>query len=91
MDALVGRRLVVHGRVQGVGFRASVRARARTLGVQGWVRNRPDGAVEVAVEGAPAAVAALEAYCAVGPSLARVTGVETADAAPEGLAEFGVR
>lgn len=91
MDARVARRLVVRGRVQGVGFRASVRARARSLGVAGWVRNRPDGAVEVAVEGLPADVFALESYCAVGPVLAHVTSVDASDAAPEGLAEFGVR
>jgi len=91
MEARVARRLVVRGRVQGVGFRASVRARARSLGVVGWVRNRSDGAVELAVEGAPAEVAALESYCGVGPSQARVDRVEASDATLEGLAEFEVR
>lgn len=89
--ARVGRRFVVHGRVQGVGFRASVRAQARALGVAGWVRNRPDGAVEVAAEGAADAVAALESYCGVGPSFARVARVDAFDATPEGLTEFAVR
>jgi acylphosphatase len=91
MEARVARRLVVRGRVQGVGFRASVRARARALGVSGWARNRPDGAVEVAAEGAPADVAALESYCGVGPSHARVLSVEAVEAMPEGLVEFEVR
>ena len=48
---MIRRRLVVHGAVQGVGFRVSCAERARTRGVAGWVRNRGDGTVEVVVEG----------------------------------------
>lgn len=81
----------MRGRVQGVGFRASVRARARSLGVAGWVRNLRDGSVEVAVEGRSAEVAALESYCSVGPAFARVDRVEAADEPIEGLFGFEVR
>jgi len=70
-------RAVVRGRVQGVGFRASAAHEARRLGVGGWVRNLPDGSVELEAHGAPAAVDALVGWLAQGPRGARVTGVDT--------------
>ena len=69
--------VVVRGRVQGVFFRAAVQREARRLGAVGWVRNRPDGAVEVAAEGDEDQLRELLAYCQRGPSAARVDGVET--------------
>jgi acylphosphatase len=75
-------RVVVRGRVQGVGFRASTAYEARHLGVTGWVRNLPDGGVEAVVDGAPDAVDALLAWLAHGPPGARVTSVDIADVAP---------
>jgi acylphosphatase len=66
----------VRGRVQGVGFRACAAHEARRLGVDGWVRNRPDGSVELEARGAPVAVDALCAWLAQGPRGARVTGVD---------------
>jgi acylphosphatase len=66
----------VRGRVQGVGFRASAAHEARRLGVDGWVRNLPDGSVELEARGAPAAVDALCTWLAQGPRGARVTGVD---------------
>ncbi len=68
----VRRRVEVHGRVQGVGFRASCLRRAAEAGVGGWVRNTETGDVEAAFEGPSEAVAALVAWCGVGPSWARV-------------------
>lgn len=68
--------VVVRGRVQGVGFRWYVRERARELGVGGWVRNRPDGTVEVAALAPAGALAALRGALADGPAGAQVTAVE---------------
>ena len=67
----------MRGRVQGVGFRASAAHEARRFGVDGWVRNLPDGTVELEARGAPAAVDALCRWLAQGPRGARVTGVDT--------------
>ena len=64
---IVRRRLLVHGRVQGVFFRDSIRERARREGVAGWARNRDDGTVEVVLEGAESAVASVAAFCETGP------------------------
>ena len=66
----------MRGRVQGVGFRASAAHEARRLGVEGWVRNLPDGSVELEARGTPAAVDALVSWLGQGPRGARVTGVD---------------
>lgn len=84
------RRLVVRGRVQGVGFRMSLATEARRLGLAGWVRNRPDGAVEALVTGTPGAVDALVAWAHHGPPFAGVTGVRAEDAEPDGSTGFRV-
>ena len=68
-------RLRITGRVQGVWYRGSMEREARRLGVQGWVRNMPDGSVEAVVEGAPTVVHALVAWCETGPPGARVARV----------------
>jgi acylphosphatase len=67
--------LVVRGRVQGVGFRESMRWEAERLGVSGWVRNRRDGTVEAVVDGDAAAVAAILAWARRGPTSAHVEEV----------------
>ena len=78
-------RAVVTGRVQGVAFRASTVDEARGHGLTGWVRNRPDGSVELEAQGDEVQVAALLAWCAHGPPAARVTDVtiEERDAVPD--------
>lgn len=81
---------MVHGEVQGVGYRASMAAEARRLGVTGWVRNRPDGTVEAHVEGEQDAVAALVAWARSGPRFAEVTHLEDQEAAPEGSSDFTI-
>lgn len=69
-------RLVVHGRVQGVYFRDSMRREAQRLGVAGWVRNRSDGTVEAVVHGNSADVDLIARWAHHGPELARVERVE---------------
>jgi acylphosphatase len=85
------RRLVIGGRVQGVGFRISCARSAETAGVSGWVRNLPDGRVEVVLEGTGEAVAEVEAWCARGPRMARVTKVDATDEPPGGEKGFEIR
>ncbi|HKE11824.1 MAG TPA: acylphosphatase [Myxococcota bacterium] len=88
---LVRRRLIVRGRVQGVAFRYATREKARALGVDGWVRNLPDGSVEAVLEGAPRLVEALAAFCRIGPPAAQVERVEEHAEEPEGMQGFVVR
>ena len=68
--------VTVYGYVQGVAFRASTRHEASRLGISGWVRNLPDGAVEALFEGEKKAVEQMLAWCHQGPLGARVTNVE---------------
>jgi acylphosphatase len=83
-------RVVVHGLVQGVFFRDTVRRRAEREGLAGWVRNRPDGTVEAVFEGDAPAVDALREFSAKGPRGARVERVESFEEQPEGLTGFSV-
>jgi acylphosphatase len=69
-------RLLVSGRVQGVFFRAHTRDLAQRLGLSGFVRNLPDGRVEIVAEGEEAALEELISFAHRGPPLAQVTGVE---------------
>lgn len=86
----IRRRVVVRGRVQGVWFRESARQRAEELGVVGWVRNRPDGAVEAEIEGDPEDIAVLVSWFGHGPAGARVDRVETDERRPTGAVGFAV-
>jgi acylphosphatase len=91
MSEPIRRRVVVHGRVQGVFFRDSTAREARGRGLAGWVRNRDDGTVEAVFEGAPDDVRALVQFCESGPSSAEVERTETSEKEPEGLSGFEVR
>ena len=84
-------RVIVHGRVQGVAFRAATRSRAVSLGASGWVRNRPDGTVEAVFEGDPERVRALVDFCRHGPRFARVARLEEFAEPPEDLVGFEIR
>lgn len=91
-DRVVACRIVVHGRVQGVFFRAATRRTAQHHGVSGWVRNRPEGTVEAWLEGSPDAVEAVEAWIATGgPPSAVVDHLEVQRRTPQGLGGFEVR
>jgi acylphosphatase len=87
----VRRRVVVHGRVQGVFFRDSLRNLAERSGVSGWARNTPEGTVEAVFEGDPDAVEGLVSFAKTGPPDADVEAVDVTEEEPEGLAGFSVR
>jgi len=87
----VRRRVTVHGRVQGVGFRLALERAAATQGVAGWVRNTRYGTVEAVFEGEPEAVDSLVRFCRTGPRGAEVHQVDVDDELPEGLGSFGIR
>jgi acylphosphatase len=88
MAERTARRVVVHGRVQGVFFRDSTRRVALEAGVAGWVRNAPDGTVHAHLEGAASAVEQVVAFMRRGPAEAAVAQVDVEPAEPEGTAEF---
>jgi acylphosphatase len=74
--------VVVRGRVQGVGYRAWLHRQAGAHGLEGWVRNRRDGAVEAVFAGAPGIVEAMLAACRRGPASASVEAIDVEDGAP---------
>ncbi|HVE51465.1 MAG TPA: acylphosphatase [Casimicrobiaceae bacterium] len=82
---LVARRLLIRGRVQGVGYRDAMMRRAEQLGVTGWVRNLRDGTVEAHLQGSADAVEALVHWARRGPALASVSEVVANDIATEDL------
>ena len=84
-------RFRITGRVQGVGFRAWTRDRARELGLRGWVRNEADGAVTGVMAGPEAAVAGMVEALHAGPRFARVDRVEVTDGADDPREGFTVR
>ncbi len=84
-------RLMVRGRVQGVGYRAGCCRRANELGLSGWVRNLPDGSVEVEAEGLPQHLAELVLWCEKGPLRAQVTGLGSTRVAATGDDWFEIR
>jgi acylphosphatase len=86
----VRKRVIVHGRVQGVFFRDATRRLAELHGVAGSVRNTTDGTVEAVFEGLPDAVEKLVAFCEEGPRGAAVERVDVYEESPEGLRGFRV-
>ena len=88
---MIRKRVVVHGLVQGVFFRDSVRRQAVGAGVRGWVRNNRDGTVEAVFEGDADAVERLVTLCHEGPRGARVDRVDVFEEQAEGVAGFAIR
>ena len=80
MNDVVARRLVIRGRVQGVGYRDALQEAARAARIAGWVRNRRDGTVEAFLQGPQRAVDEIAAWAAKGPPAARVIDVDCVDA-----------
>jgi len=83
-------KVIVHGAVQGVFFRADARDRARSLGLAGWVRNVPDGTVEAVFEGDDERVGSMVEWCRRGPVGARVEEIEVDWSEPEGEQGFSI-
>ena len=88
---MIGRRILVTGRVQGVFFRQWTREQAEVLGLSGWVRNCADGSVEARVTGEQDAVERLIELLHGGPPATSVEKVEVSEAAPDDTGRFEVR
>jgi acylphosphatase len=87
----VARRYIISGRVQGVGFRFFTEAAAMREGIDGWVRNLPDGRVEVAAEGDADAMDRFERAVRHGPPAARVDDIDVTENVPTGATGFSSR
>jgi acylphosphatase len=85
------KRILVEGGVQGVFFRQSAKNKADELGVTGWVRNLPDGRVEIEAHGDKEAVDGLIEWCKDGPIHADVDDITTEDADHEDHGEFKIK
>ncbi len=85
---MIRRRVIIHGRVQGVFFRSTLAHHAEQEGVAGWAENKRDGTVEAVFEGEPDAVDRLLDVSREGPPAARVERVDTVEEEPEGLRGF---
>ena len=89
---LVARRYVISGRVQGVGFRFFAEAAAAREGLHGWAKNRPDGRVEISIEGDAESVERFERHIAHGPPGAEVSNLQIDEDVPTGRATgFSIR
>ncbi len=90
LSVMIARRYIVKGRVQGVGFRYFTHRVAQELGVRGWVKNLPNGAVEVYAEGDEEPIEQLLTGLKKGPSLGFVEDVEVGEVKPEGYQDFSI-
>jgi acylphosphatase len=88
---VIRKRVIVHGRVQGVFFRDTARRMAGSRGVAGWARNTPERTVEAVFEGDDEAVESMVRWCHEGPRGAVVERVEVIEEEPEELAGFAIR
>lgn len=90
MVPVVRKRVIVRGRVQGVWFRQSAAREAALLGINGWVRNRPDGSVEAVFEGARDVTGLAVEWAGHGPDRAHVEHIEVIDEEPIGERGFSI-
>ncbi|MCO6477972.1 MAG: acylphosphatase [Phaeodactylibacter sp.] len=84
-------KLRIKGKVQGVWYRASARRKAEELGLSGYVRNEPDGAVYAEAEGEEASLQAFVRWCEEGPEQARVEQVDVEEGKPQGYKGFDIQ
>ena len=91
MEERIAVRLIIKGRVQGVGYRWWARVEARRLRLDGWVRNRAEGAVELMACGPPDLLEQLIKACRFGPPAADVDSIDRFEAEDEGLRGFEER
>lgn len=91
LGSVIKCRVRIRGYVQGVGFRVSAAAAARSREVSGWIGNRLDGTVEAVFEGEPDVVEAMVRWCEEGPRGANVDGIEVFEERPDGLRAFEIR
>jgi acylphosphatase len=91
MEALITRLLQIHGRVQGVGYRAAMRQEAVQLALDGWVRNRADGTVEALVHGMQPNVERMIEWARHGPRYAQVEQVAVSSCEPPDTTGFSIR
>ena len=84
-------RIQVTGKVQGVFYRASTQAKAKELGLNGWVKNNQDGSVMIEAEGEDQKLEKLVEWCQRGPGAAQVDAVKSEEIIPEGVNSFEVR
>ena len=91
MTQLVTRRLQVYGKVQGVFFRASTKKKADELRIEGWVKNEPDSSVLIVATGIANAMDALESWCRQGPTMARVTHLDSCQEELKRFEGFSIR
>jgi acylphosphatase len=88
---MIRRRVLISGRVQGVGYRDTCRRVASERGVTGWVRNVGDGRVEAVFEGTEEQVDGMVEWAGQGPGIAAVADIAVQTEPAEGLTEFVVR
>ena len=87
---MIAFRIKVSGKVQGVFFRASTKEKARELGINGWVRNEPDGFVLIEAEGDEIAMEEFSQWCTEGPTSARVDGIQVEEIQPMNYSVFEI-
>jgi acylphosphatase len=83
--------IVVHGRVQGVGFRYAARNQARSLGLKGWVENRPDGSVLTLIQGSPETCLSYIQWCRKGPGYSWVEDIDIVEKPASPLSHFKIK
>ncbi len=83
--------IIVHGRVQGVGFRYAARNQARSLNLKGWVKNNPDGSVQMVVCGSEEMCSQFIHWCRRGSGYSWVERLETKEMSPESFRTFSIK